>query len=186
MADITTQATQDSLVVIDEPCVSTSVRDGVGLSIACLERLIARRSFVVCATHHCELEALSSLYGSVSVKEMRVRQAGEEGRIEYLYQIGEGSISEPGYGIAIASQFLPPDFIRDAHLAHRTLTEPSSDADREGKGRSKSRNKPTRRTGEQAKAAIIQRLLALHSSSLDNHSLMQSILALRSHCKSQA
>jgi DNA mismatch repair ATPase MutS len=129
---------------------------------------------------------LSSLYSSVSVKEMRVRQAGEDGRVEYLYQIGDGSVSESGYGIAVASQFLPPDFIRDAQLAHRSLTGSHGDDDQDGARRSKPRTKPTKRTGDQAKAAVIQRLLGLHSSSLDNHSLAQSLLTLRGHCRSQA
>jgi DNA mismatch repair ATPase MutS len=148
-----------------------------------LERLISKRAFVVCATHYRELETLSSLYSSVSVREMRIRENGENGDIEYLYQMAEGSVTESGYGIAIASQFLPPDFIADARLVHQILSASTTIAGLDDQRRSK--GKTTKRTGDQAKAALIQRLMALRASSLDDQSLVQSLLSLRNHCRSK-
>ena len=70
MNHIISLADSTSFIAIDEPCVSTSVRDGIGLSFACLEKLISAHSFVICSTHFCELESLLDIYPCVSLKEI--------------------------------------------------------------------------------------------------------------------
>jgi DNA mismatch repair protein MSH4 len=174
MSEIIAHATEMSLIAIDEPCVSTSVRDGIGLSFACLETLIVRKSFVLCATHFTELEALASLYSSVAIKEMRTRERSGENRFEFLYQIGDGSNAQTGYGIKIAADFLPSQLIADARAIHGMLSA----------GKSASRS--NKATGDHAKAAVLQRLLTLQSSTLDDESLIACLKSLKSHCRMPA
>jgi DNA mismatch repair ATPase MutS len=173
MQQIVSHADAMSLVVIDEPCISTSVRDGIGLSFACLERLLSKRSFVLCATHFDELEILGSLYSSVHVKEMRTRERAGE-KPEFLYELGDGSSSSSGYGIKIAEELLPMEMIRDARNIFRVLTE----------NRNGNRNRIYE--GMKAQAALIQRLLALKASTLDEDGLRSALESIRAHCRSHA
>ena len=170
MNQIVTQANEGSLVVIDEPCVSTSVRDGIGIAFACLEKLIVRKAFVICATHYSELEVLGSIYGSVIVKEMKSKEKDNGSAFEYLYKLGDGSSLPSGYGIKIASDFLPPELIDHAWAVHHVLSQ------------AKKIPKSKTVTGLQAMSAILQRLLVLRMSSMDDDGLTRMIKAIRDRC----
>ena len=170
MNQITTHSNATTLVAIDEPCVSTSVPDGIGISFSCLESLIAKRSFVVCATHYSELEILGSLYSSVVVREMGSKEKLDSSGFEFSYQIGEECNPPPGYGIKIASEFLPPELIDAATSIHKVLSQV------------KKVPKSKRLAGLQATSAIVQRLLTLKTSSLNDQALCNSLELIRQRC----
>jgi DNA mismatch repair protein MSH4 len=171
MQQIVSHANGSSLIAIDEPCVSTCVRDGIGISFACLERLIAQKSFVLCATHFDELEILGSLYNSVMVKEMRTRERTGE-KLEFLYELGDGSSTESGYGIKIAADVLPLEMIREARSVFDVLIQSRN-----------SRSKDNVYEGSQARSALIQRLLSLGTGSLDDDALSSALAAIKANCR---
>jgi DNA mismatch repair ATPase MutS len=173
MNEICTHANERSLVALDEPCVSTSARDGVSLCLACMEKLIAARSFVICATHFAELDKLEQMYSSVTVKEMKAREQVGKDRFEYLYQLGDGSVCAPGYGIKVAAEFLPPHMIRNARRARQEIDQTRAPPSNQ------------RVIGQKAQAALLQKILALKASSLDANGLARQIRALRNRCSAE-
>lgn len=175
MNHIISDSDSSSLIAIDEPCVSTSVRDGIGLSFACLEKLIAKHSFTICATHYNELENLAELYPSVSLKEMRARMYSTRNKYEFLYKIGDFNTSsgqtsaDSGYGINLAQDYYPEDIIEDA----RSLLEEMKYQD----GPKKVNN-----SGKMASYSILQHLLSLKASSLNVDGLRSCIYSLQKRC----
>lgn len=170
MNQIMCHANATTLVAIDEPCISTSVRDGIGIAFSCLENLIAKHSFVICATHYSELEILGSLYSSVIVREMHSKEKADSNGFEFSYQLSDDCEPPPGYGLKIASEFLPPELISHANSVHRVLSQV------------KKVPKSRRMSGLQATSAIVQRLLTLKLSSLDDDALCHSLELIRQRC----
>ena len=171
MSHITTHADSNSLIAIDEPCISTSVRDGIGLSFACIERLITANSFVLCSTHFPELELLSNLYPSVSLKEMKTRK-NSNGEYEFLYYLSDESSIASGYGIDISSQYYPPKLIKHARKAFEILNQQNNN------------KKKSVKKGKMASGAILQQLLSLKFSTLSDEGLKMCILNIRKRCRS--
>lgn len=196
MNHIISLADSTSFIAIDEPCISTSVRDGIGLSFACLEKLISSHSFVLCSTHFNELETLLDIYSCVSLKEMRAREievpktlaqkqilaTRNNGNLRndnfakkfvYLYTVGDAlgqKNTSSGYGITIAEDFYPPELICEARDCYEKLKQQEVG------------EKSTKNTGKMASFSILQQLLALKVSSLNDEELRSSILSLQRRC----
>ncbi len=112
-AAILNQATERSLVILDEIGRGTATFDGLSIAWATLEHLHdvnhARGLF---ATHYHELTALGARLHGLHCAAMKVREW--KGEIIFLHEVGEGS-ADRSYGIQVARLAgLPPAVIARA------------------------------------------------------------------------
>ncbi len=101
MANILHQATNQSLVLIDEIGRGTSTYDGLSLAWACAEWLAKKvRSLTLFATHYFELTALpEQLIGVVNV---HLDALEHQDSIAFMHNVQEGAASK-SYGLAVAA-----------------------------------------------------------------------------------
>lgn len=115
VSSILADATESSLVVIDELGRSTSTIEGFGISWAVLEELICMSAPTIVCTHMSMLSMLSRVYPFVRNVCFQVAYDEERGRIEYLHKLAEGGADASfHYGIALARGHLPPDLVSHA------------------------------------------------------------------------
>ena len=99
-AAILHQATDRSLVLMDEIGRGTATYDGLSLAGAIAEELVSRtRSLTLFATHYFELTQLASRVREVA--NVHVSASHSKNRIIFLHEIEEGPASR-SYGIAVA------------------------------------------------------------------------------------
>jgi len=101
MANILHQATEKSLVLIDEIGRGTSTYDGLSLAWACAEWLAKKlRSLTLFATHYFELTALpEQLTGTANV---HLDALEYNNSIAFMHSVQEGAASK-SYGLAVAA-----------------------------------------------------------------------------------
>ncbi len=100
IANILNNATNRSLVVLDEVGRGTSTFDGLALAWAIVEHMHERgRCRTLFATHYHQLTALSSRFTGVCNKSVAVREWNDE--IVFLHKIVEGG-TDRSYGIHVA------------------------------------------------------------------------------------
>jgi len=100
IANILNNASQRSLVILDEVGRGTSTFDGLALAWAIAEHLHERIGCrTLFATHYHQLTDLASRYPGVVNKNVAVREWGEE--IVFLHKIVEGG-TDRSYGIHVA------------------------------------------------------------------------------------
>lgn len=100
MANILHQATNHSLVLIDEIGRGTSTYDGLSLAWACAEWLATElRSLTLFATHYFELTALpDQLSGCMNIH-LDAKEHGDT--IAFMHSVQDGAASK-SYGLAVA------------------------------------------------------------------------------------
>ncbi|WP_085318361.1 DNA mismatch repair protein MutS [Derxia lacustris] len=99
-AAILNQATQHSLVLMDEVGRGTSTFDGMALASAIAQTLALRnRSLALFATHYFELTELASTLDGVA--NVHVTAAEHRGGIVFLHAVQEGAASK-SYGLQVA------------------------------------------------------------------------------------
>lgn len=99
-ASILNQATEKSLVILDEIGRGTATFDGLSIAWACVEHLHdINKCRGLFATHYHELTSLSSKLASLSCHSMQVKEW--QGDIILLHSVGEGS-ADRSYGIHVA------------------------------------------------------------------------------------
>jgi DNA mismatch repair protein MutS len=99
-AVILNQATERSLVILDEIGRGTSTFDGLSIAWACVEHLHdVNRSRTIFATHYRELTALTSRLKSLSCRSMAVKEW--QGDIIFMHQVIQGA-ADRSYGIHVA------------------------------------------------------------------------------------
>ncbi|NMC63274.1 MAG: DNA mismatch repair protein MutS, partial [SAR324 cluster bacterium] len=99
-AAIVKNATEHSLVVIDEIGRGTATADGLALAQAILEWLVLRvKCRTLFATHFHELTILEELYSTV--KNLSVGSVEKDGHIIFTHHICDGAASK-SYGIEVA------------------------------------------------------------------------------------
>ncbi len=100
VARILTQATDRSLVILDEVGRGTSTYDGMSLAWAVVEdlhdRIVARTLF---ATHYHELTELAGQLERIANVQVLVREAGQD--VIFLHRVAEGAAGS-SYGIHVA------------------------------------------------------------------------------------
>ena len=101
MANILHQATEKSLVLIDEIGRGTSTYDGLSLAWACAEWLAKKlRSLTLFATHYFELTALpEQIAGTVNV---HLDALEHNNSIAFMHAVQDGAASK-SYGLAVAA-----------------------------------------------------------------------------------
>jgi DNA mismatch repair protein MutS len=106
-AAILNQATQKSLVILDEIGRGTSTYDGVSLAWACLEHLHnVNRCRGLFATHYHELTALAHNLERVANVHVQVKEWRDD--VIFLHKIGKGA-ADRSYGIQVARLAGVPD-----------------------------------------------------------------------------
>jgi DNA mismatch repair protein MutS len=99
-AAILNQATERSLVILDEIGRGTATFDGLSIALACVEHLNAvNRSRILFATHFHELTQLSETIPRLDNLTMRVREY--KGNLVFLHEVAPGT-ADRSYGIQVA------------------------------------------------------------------------------------
>jgi DNA mismatch repair protein MutS len=112
-AAILNQATDRSLVILDEIGRGTATFDGLSIAWAAVEHLHEiNRSRGLFATHFHELTVLSDKLGRLSNATMKVREW--KGEVIFLHEVGPGA-ADRSYGIQVARLAgLPPSVVARA------------------------------------------------------------------------
>ncbi len=112
-AFILNNATEKSLIVLDEIGRGTGTYDGISIARGMAEYLIEKvKAITLFATHYHILTELAADYDSVKNFHMRVRETG--GDLHFLYQISEGGSSR-SFGVEVAKLAgVPKEIIRKA------------------------------------------------------------------------
>ncbi|XP_058842577.1 mutS protein homolog 4-like [Acipenser ruthenus] len=112
-------ASDRSLIIIDELGRGTSAEEGIGICHAVCEFLLNFRAFTLFATHFLELCQLEALYPNVENHHMGVtltRSASSNAeKVTYTYLLSRGRSEEKNYGLRAAEiTSLPPSIIQEA------------------------------------------------------------------------
>ena len=119
-ANILNNATEKSLVILDEIGRGTSTLDGLSLAWAIAETLAVRGCRTLFATHYHELTTLADRDSSIINLHVSVREWQDE--IVFLYGIKEGR-TDRSYGIHVAKiAGVPQDVVKRANELLDTLT----------------------------------------------------------------
>jgi len=123
VANILNNATEKSLIIMDEVGRGTSTFDGISIAWACVEYLnkIPLKPRVLFATHFFELTELQELLNGVKNYNVSVREY--KGKIIFLHKIVEGA-TDKSYGIHVASlSGIPKEVLERAKEILRELEE---------------------------------------------------------------
>ncbi len=123
-ANILNNATQNSLVLMDEIGRGTSTFDGLSLAWACAQHLAAEtRAMTLFATHYFELTQLSETHDALSNVHLDAIQHGE--KIIFMHQVKSGPASQ-SYGLQVARLAgLPDKIIQQARKKLQQLEQQS-------------------------------------------------------------
>jgi DNA mismatch repair protein MutS len=121
-ATILNQATERSLVILDEIGRGTATFDGLSIAWAALEHLHGvNRCRALFATHFHELTSLTARLDAMSCHAMRVKEW--QGEVVFLHEVIDGS-ADRSYGIHVARLAgLPPAVIARAEEVLATLEQ---------------------------------------------------------------
>lgn len=109
VARLLTQATERSLVILDEVGRGTSTYDGMSLAWAVVEDLHDRvRARTLFATHYHELTELASQLDRVANVQVLVREEGHD--VVFLHRVADGAAAS-SYGIHVARLAGVPDAV---------------------------------------------------------------------------
>ncbi|WP_200855936.1 DNA mismatch repair protein MutS [Thermus scotoductus] len=118
VALILKEATERSLVLLDEVGRGTSSLDGVAIATAVAEALHERRCYTLFATHYFELTALPL----PRLKNLHVAAKEEEGGLTFYHQVLPGPASK-SYGVEVARMAgLPKEVVERAKALLQVLT----------------------------------------------------------------
>jgi len=118
VALILKEATERSLVLLDEVGRGTSSLDGVAIATAVAEALHERRCYTLFATHYFELTALPLS----RLKNLHVAAKEEEGGLTFYHQVLPGPASK-SYGVEVARMAgLPKEVVERAKALLQVLT----------------------------------------------------------------
>ncbi|XP_028294468.1 mutS protein homolog 4 isoform X2 [Gouania willdenowi] len=132
-------ASDRSLIIIDELGRGTSAEEGIGICHSVCEVLLSLKAFTLFATHFLELCQLESLYPNVENKHMEVQhtRSSETGaeNIVFTYMLNRGCSDERHYGLRAAElTVLPKSIIQEAKeiatkVSQQLLAQHHSDPD---------------------------------------------------------
>ena len=109
MAHILRNASENSLVIVDEIGRGTSTFDGLALAWACANDLAGRvKSFSLFSTHYFELTALAEHAAGLSNVHLDAVEHGSD--IVFLYSVKKGPASQ-SYGLQVARLAGVPDHV---------------------------------------------------------------------------
>jgi len=119
-ARIINSATEKSFILLDEIGRGTSTYDGVAIAWAVAEHIATKiKARTIFATHYHELNVMPNSYSQI--KNFRITISEENGKIEFLRKVVEGSASK-SYGIQVAKMAgLPSSVIEKSELLMRRM-----------------------------------------------------------------
>ncbi|KAF1987684.1 DNA mismatch repair protein MSH3 [Aulographum hederae CBS 113979] len=100
-SDILKQATNRSLVLLDELGRGTSTHDGVAIAEAVLRQLVERGSLVLFVTHYQSLARLEGVCEGLRNVHVTFREDDDGEGVTFLYEIGDG-VAHRSYGLNVA------------------------------------------------------------------------------------
>ena len=120
-AAILNNATDRSLIILDEIGRGTSTYDGISIAWVVSEYILnAIGAYCIFATHYNELTELGALYPGIH--NFRIKVTEENGEVLFLYKVEEGA-ADRSYGIEVARiAGLPPEVITRANQVLETIT----------------------------------------------------------------
>ena len=126
-ANILNQATNKSLVLMDEVGRGTATTDGLAIAHACVNRLIEIGCLTLFATHYFELTQLVNPAESqhASIRNVHVAASEVDGQLLLLHQIKDGAASS-SFGLHVAKMAgIPTQVLNDAkrYLVDNLKTE---------------------------------------------------------------
>ena len=122
-AAILNNATDRSLIILDEIGRGTSTFDGISIAWAIVEHLQKLNALTLCATHYHELTALAKELDSVANFSIRIEEEGEQ--IIFLRKIVPGE-ADKSYGVQVARLAgLPKSLVKRALEVMEQLEETS-------------------------------------------------------------
>jgi len=127
MANILRNATENSLVLVDEIGRGTSTYDGLSLAWACALDLAERlKAYSLFATHYFEITELAEQLGDVNNLHLDAVEHGQD--IVFMYHIKDGPANQ-SYGIQVARLAgLPNKVLHTAEDKLRALENEASKA----------------------------------------------------------
>jgi len=132
-ANILNQATNKSLVLMDEVGRGTATTDGLAIAHACVNRLVEIGCLTLFATHYFELTQLVNPAESqhASIRNVHVAASEIDGQLLLLHQIREGAASS-SFGLHVAKMAgIPTQVLNDAkrYLVDNLETESTKTID---------------------------------------------------------
>ena len=126
-ANILNQATNKSLVLMDEVGRGTATTDGLAIAHACVNRLVEIGCLTLFATHYFELTQLVNPAANqhASIRNVHVAASEVDGQLLLLHQIREGAASS-SFGLHVAKMAgIPTQVLNDAkrYLVDNLKTE---------------------------------------------------------------
>ena len=115
-ANILNQATDKSLVLMDEVGRGTATTDGLAIAHACVNRLVEIGCLTLFATHYFELTQLAQNNENhqASIRNVHVAASEIDGQLLLLHQIREGAASS-SFGLHVAKMAgIPTQVLNDA------------------------------------------------------------------------
>ena len=115
-ANILNQATNKSLVLMDEVGRGTATTDGLAIAHACVNRLVEIGCLTLFATHYFELTQLVNPAESqhASIRNVHVAASEVDGQLLLLHQIKDGAASS-SFGLHVAKMAgIPTQVLNDA------------------------------------------------------------------------
>lgn len=129
-ANILNQATDKSLVLMDEVGRGTATTDGLAIAHACVNRLLEIGCLTLFATHYFELTQLAAQ--NKGIRNVHVAASEIDGQLLLLHQIRDGAASS-SFGLHVAKMAgIPPSVIGDAKRYlrdHPTMVANTQSAD---------------------------------------------------------
>ena len=131
-ANILNQATNKSLVLMDEVGRGTATTDGLAIAHACVNRLLEIGCLTLFATHYFELTKLAENYKESSgsndklIRNVHVAASEIDGQLLLLHQIKDGAASS-SFGLHVAKMAgIPTQVLDDAkrYLADNLTLDP--------------------------------------------------------------
>ncbi|WP_201587815.1 DNA mismatch repair protein MutS [Psychrobacter jeotgali] len=122
-ANILNQATDRSLVLMDEVGRGTATTDGLAIAHACVNRLLEIGCLTLFATHYFELTQLAEQHKGI--RNVHVAASEIDGQLLLLHQIKEGAASS-SFGLHVAKMAgIPTKVLEDAkrYLIDNLATE---------------------------------------------------------------
>ena len=115
-ANILNQATNKSLVLMDEVGRGTATTDGLAIAHACVNRLVEIGCLTLFATHYFELTQLTNDTGKnhANIRNVHVAASEVDGQLLLLHQIKDGAASS-SFGLHVAKMAgIPTQVLNDA------------------------------------------------------------------------
>uniref|UniRef100_A0A6P7F7L9 Uncharacterized protein LOC114325556 n=1 Tax=Diabrotica virgifera virgifera TaxID=50390 RepID=A0A6P7F7L9_DIAVI len=114
MKYILSTMTENSLIIIDELCRSTSLEEGISLAVAILEQLARFSSYIYITTHFTTLAKLHMMYPNIKTWQMDTIAIGEDPKtfkLDYKYSVVPGITTIGRYGVYIVRKIWPDSIV---------------------------------------------------------------------------